>query len=248
MFTGSSSSTIFENTIVSDPVEGTNCDVFRGDHTTNGYNLEGPAGDGSCGFGAGAGDQVNVDPLLGALADYDGPTETHALPLASPAVDQGTSETTADTTRGLLALDQRAFIRRNDDRRLGPGRSDHGHPRPRRDRRHSGRRRDPRQGRARCDLRARRRGPRRRRRRTRRAARQRGRRRAARQPGRCRGGRGRGRFKGSSTGTVTTEAEVTEIFPAASPAGSTRWPSRARWTGRRGEHRLSSPWTRSSTE
>lgn len=53
--------------------------------TSAGHNLD---GDGSCGL-TGPGDLTNVNPLLGPLADNGGPTETHALFAASPAVDAG---------------------------------------------------------------------------------------------------------------------------------------------------------------
>jgi CSLREA domain-containing protein len=69
--------------------QGSNC-VFE----SQGYNLE--DGD-TCNFGIT--DQVNTDPLLVALADNGGPTETHAIPhsaiaggVDSPAVDAGNSD------------------------------------------------------------------------------------------------------------------------------------------------------------
>ena len=52
---------------------------------SEGYNLE--DGD-SCDLDQ-AGDQINTDPLLVALADNDGLTETHAIPATSPAIDTG---------------------------------------------------------------------------------------------------------------------------------------------------------------
>ena len=51
----------------------------------------------------GPGDQINTDPLLGPLEDNGGPTETHALLLGSPAIDQGNS--------GGVYIDQRRFHR-----------------------------------------------------------------------------------------------------------------------------------------
>ena len=52
---------------------------------------------------AGAGN-LNVDPLLLALADNGGYSETHALDLESPAIDSGTNA-------NCPAVDQRSFIR-----------------------------------------------------------------------------------------------------------------------------------------
>ncbi len=54
---------------------------------SGGYNL---ADDDSCPFGE-AGDQQNVNPLLGSLADNGGATLTHALLPNSPAIDAGTN-------------------------------------------------------------------------------------------------------------------------------------------------------------
>lgn len=44
--------------------------------------------DGTCGF-ANTGDQSNVDPMIGPLADNGGPTRTHRLLAGSPAIDAG---------------------------------------------------------------------------------------------------------------------------------------------------------------
>jgi hypothetical protein len=48
-----------------------------------GHNLD---GDSTCNLTA-TGDVPAVDPLLGPLGDYGGPTETHALLPDSPAID-----------------------------------------------------------------------------------------------------------------------------------------------------------------
>ena len=48
----------------------------------------------------GTGNVLNVDPLLGPLADNGGPTFTHALLAGSPALDQGNSNVATDQ-RGL---------------------------------------------------------------------------------------------------------------------------------------------------
>jgi parallel beta-helix repeat protein len=44
---------------------------------------------------------LNTDPLLGPLADNGGPTQTHALPKASPAVDKGNSFGVGEDQRTL---------------------------------------------------------------------------------------------------------------------------------------------------
>ncbi|HEX9922532.1 MAG TPA: choice-of-anchor Q domain-containing protein, partial [Anaerolineae bacterium] len=63
-----------------------NCEAVVGATIISlGYNLD---SDGTCNLGA-ANDQPNTNPLLGPLADNGGDTQTHALTLNSPALDQG---------------------------------------------------------------------------------------------------------------------------------------------------------------
>jgi hypothetical protein len=59
--------------------------------------------DGTCGFSA-VGDKPGVNPLLGALANHGGPTDTHALAAGSPAVNAG-------DPANCQATDQRAIAR-----------------------------------------------------------------------------------------------------------------------------------------
>jgi hypothetical protein len=84
------------------PTPGPNVD---GTVTSNGHNLLGVATDAN-GFG-GIGDQTGVDPMLAALADNSGPTQTMALTPGSPAIDAGVA---ADAT-----FDQRGLPRTFDD-------------------------------------------------------------------------------------------------------------------------------------
>jgi Chlamydia polymorphic membrane protein (Chlamydia_PMP) repeat len=75
-------SLVVTNTIVSGNSGGGNC----GGRQMGGHNnLEGPAGDTSCGFAL-----ASADPKLGALADNGGPTQTQALEPGSPAIGAGT--------------------------------------------------------------------------------------------------------------------------------------------------------------
>src|SRR5205085_2254341 len=83
------------NSIVADGSTNGNC---SGDIQTGGHNLD---SDGTCGFHA-VSDHSGVDPLLAALADNGGPTDTRALPANSPAVDAGA---------GCAATDQRGVGR-----------------------------------------------------------------------------------------------------------------------------------------
>jgi hypothetical protein len=85
-----------KNTIVSDPLGGgANC---SGVAISQGFNLTDGTG---CGFTQ-ATDHPSTDPMLGALADNGGPTQTLALLTGSPAIDAGVSSVgeTADQ-RGL---------------------------------------------------------------------------------------------------------------------------------------------------
>jgi hypothetical protein len=88
-----------QSTIIADPVNDapTNCNGlgFR----SLGYNLESKD---TC-FLRDRTDLVNTDPNLGPLQDNGGATETRAIPLSSPALDQGMS--------GGLTTDQRGSTR-----------------------------------------------------------------------------------------------------------------------------------------
>lgn len=77
-----------------------NCDTAL---NSLGYNLE-SADD--CGL-ASTGDQINTNPLLGALQDNGGATWTHALSATSPAIDAGNNA-------ACSAIDQRGFPRPED--------------------------------------------------------------------------------------------------------------------------------------
>lgn len=66
--------------------------------------------DGSCEFNS-DGDLSNIDPQLGPLQDNGGPTETHALPSNSPAIDAGDPDGCLDAGNDLLLTDQRGATR-----------------------------------------------------------------------------------------------------------------------------------------
>jgi CSLREA domain-containing protein len=95
----SSSSTQIRNTVVADntAVPSLQC---LGPVESLGHNLEDRN---DCGFNA-PGDLINTDPRLRPLADYGGPTLTHALFPGSPAINAG------DAT-GCPATDQRGIPR-----------------------------------------------------------------------------------------------------------------------------------------
>jgi predicted outer membrane repeat protein len=87
---------IVKSTIVANPLGGgPNCD---GPVSSAGFNLESAD---TCGFSAPS-DRPSQNPQLGPLADNGGPTQTMALPLASPAVDAGSSTSGPSDQRGLV--------------------------------------------------------------------------------------------------------------------------------------------------
>jgi len=79
-----------------------------GTWNSQGYNL---SSDLTCGF-TNTGDQQNTDPLLAALADNGGYTQTHALLSGSPAIDAGDNTTCAVSL--VNNLDQRGIARPQD--------------------------------------------------------------------------------------------------------------------------------------
>jgi CSLREA domain-containing protein len=104
-------STDLENTIISDPRGGgANCDIPSGSLTSSGFNDDfSPAG-ASC-FSAPDTTDLTIDPLLdtGGLADNGGPTQTIALQLTSPVIDQGSNG--LDAAPADPNQDQRGFLR-----------------------------------------------------------------------------------------------------------------------------------------
>jgi len=74
------------NTILKAGASGVNIFNNGGSFITHGYNI---CSDNGSGFLNGPGDQINTDPMLGALQDNGGPTFTHALLPGSPAIDAG---------------------------------------------------------------------------------------------------------------------------------------------------------------
>jgi hypothetical protein len=83
---------------------GGNC---YGTLTSNGYNL---SSDNSCNF-SGPGDKNNINPNLGTLGSYGGPTQTIPLLSGSPAIDTGNPNGCTDSQGNLLTTDQRGMLR-----------------------------------------------------------------------------------------------------------------------------------------
>src|SRR5262249_46118877 len=74
------------NTILRTGSLGENIVNFGGAVTSLGYNL---SNDNAGGVLNGAGDQTNIDPMLGPLQDNGGATSTHGLLPGSPAINSG---------------------------------------------------------------------------------------------------------------------------------------------------------------
>jgi hypothetical protein len=92
------------DTILKTVALGANIANNLGSVTSGGYNLASDNGDS---FLINTTDRINIDPLLGPLANNGGPTFTHALLPGSPAIDKG--KNFGSTT------DQRGFPRTVDD-------------------------------------------------------------------------------------------------------------------------------------
>jgi CSLREA domain-containing protein len=93
----STSTVTLKNTILANSTQGGECFIQRFGGTVNdrGYNL---IEDGSC---LTAASSRSGDPLLGALADNGGPTQTMALQAGSKAIDKGKSFGATTDQRGL---------------------------------------------------------------------------------------------------------------------------------------------------
>ena len=86
---------------------------LSGTFVSRGHNLIGDP-KGTTIIGIDPTDQIGIDPLLGALGDYGGPTRTLPLLPGSPAIGGGGDPTTVGTPpdASAIAMDQRGIIRR----------------------------------------------------------------------------------------------------------------------------------------
>ena len=92
-----------QNSIVADNNSANNCYFTNGSAITDGgHNLDNGT---TCGFGGAVGQ--NTDPLLSALANNGGTTQTMALPGNSPALDAGSNPLAVDQDGNPLQYDQR---------------------------------------------------------------------------------------------------------------------------------------------
>ena len=98
-----SSTTVIQNSILAGN-SGGNC---AGAITSSIYTL---SSDTTCAL-AGSGDLNNVNPKLGTLGNYGGPTQTIPLLSGSPAIDAGDPGGCTDSQGHLLTTDQRGYPR-----------------------------------------------------------------------------------------------------------------------------------------
>jgi len=99
---------ILTNSLLSDNVSGFSPDC-SGSFNSGGYNLIGNAG--GCTIATVQGDLLGANAFLGALADNDGPTYTHALSLGSAAIDAANPLGCTDQKAASLLHDQRFMPR-----------------------------------------------------------------------------------------------------------------------------------------
>ena len=91
------------NTILANSTSGGDCSYTSGSLSLLHTLIE----DGSCFIPNGVNGNLIADPLLGALADNGGPTQTMALPDGSPAINAGDNALAVDETSTALPYDQR---------------------------------------------------------------------------------------------------------------------------------------------
>lgn len=100
---GSPPGSITVKNSILDSVAGGGLTCYTAPLNSLGHNL---ASDNSCGL-SGEGDLNDIDPMLGLLADNGGPTLTHALLDASPAIDAVPVPDCTDAAGVALVIDQR---------------------------------------------------------------------------------------------------------------------------------------------
>ncbi len=88
-----------QNSIIAGNTAATGPDIFSG-FDSAGYNIIGNTANTNNSV-SNTGDQFNVNPQVGALANNGGPTLTHALLTGSPAIDKGKSADVLTDQRGL---------------------------------------------------------------------------------------------------------------------------------------------------
>jgi len=98
---GTAANATARNTIIANPRSGTNCNISFATATND------LSSDATC-FPTGLGNLLSANPLLGALANNGGPTQTKALGAGSPAIDAGAALSCPATDQRGVARPQGA--------------------------------------------------------------------------------------------------------------------------------------------
>ena len=101
-------SVTLQHTIIAGNTANNEPDCY-GSLTSLGYNIVSDTT--GCSFSGTAGDQLNVNPMLGPLQDNGGQTYTHWLYEGSSAIDGGNPTGCTNELGSLLTSDQRGYIR-----------------------------------------------------------------------------------------------------------------------------------------
>jgi hypothetical protein len=104
IYNNGSANARFQNSILANNTSGGNC---TGTLNSLGYNM---SSDSTCHLN-GPGDQRSINPMLGALQNNGGPTNTMALLTGSPAMNAGNPNGCTDGSGHLLTTDQRGVTR-----------------------------------------------------------------------------------------------------------------------------------------
>ncbi len=94
-----------QNSIIAGNTAATGPDLYSG-FDSAGHNIIGNTAN-TNGSSANTGDQFNVNPNVGDLADNGGSTQTHALLAGSPAINMGSNALAVDQNGNSLRFDQR---------------------------------------------------------------------------------------------------------------------------------------------
>ena len=104
IYNNGSANAKFQNSILANNTSGGNC---TGTLNSLGFNM---SSDSTCSLN-GPGDQKSINPMLGALQNNGGPTNTMALSTGSPAMNAGNPSGCTDGSGHPLTTDQRGVTR-----------------------------------------------------------------------------------------------------------------------------------------